>query len=257
MCSSASRPVKHGCRNGLSPSRSSCSRRRSSPSAVTKATISTGNANSSRKATPPASAPPRTCSSPCSTASWKRISATSSKPAPRPRTFHCMWTTPRAKSPSTSSSTPPPDQPPRQPVRGFLLWPCRSARAHAPRHALRRRARKAQDIQDAQNHLAKNALRLVTRLSELLQHCQFVLQQQTDQRLRQLTVLSAIFMPLTITGVYGMNFRLYAKRAGDTAIMQRWRAWSGSPFSAMDYPQTERLVPVRPAGGIRPRAASA
>ncbi|MFR9041288.1 MAG: CorA family divalent cation transporter, partial [Bilophila wadsworthia] len=51
------------------------------------------------------------------------------------------------------------------------------------------------------------ALRLVTRLSELLQHCQFVLQQQTDQRLRQLTVLSAIFMPLTlITGVYGMNF---------------------------------------------------
>ena len=48
---------------------------------------------------------------------------------------------------------------------------------------------------------------LVTRLSELLQHCQFVLQQQTDQRLRQLTVLSAIFMPLTlITGVYGMNF---------------------------------------------------
>lgn len=66
---------------------------------------------------------------------------------------------------------------------------------------------KLRDIRDAQNHLAKNALRLVTRLSELLQHCQFVLQQQTDQRLRQLTVLSAIFMPLTlITGVYGMNF---------------------------------------------------
>ena len=65
---------------------------------------------------------------------------------------------------------------------------------------------KLRDIRDAQNHLAKNTLRLVTRLSELLQHCQFVLQQQTDQRLRQLTVLSAIFMP-------------------------RWRAWSGSPFS--------------------------
>ena len=66
---------------------------------------------------------------------------------------------------------------------------------------------KLRDIRDAQNHLAKNTLRLVTRLSELLQHCQFVLQQQTDQRLRQLTVLSAIFMPLTlITGVYGMNF---------------------------------------------------
>ncbi len=63
------------------------------------------------------------------------------------------------------------------------------------------------DIRDAQNHVAKNALRLVGRLSELLQHCQFMLQQQTDQRLRQLTVLSAIFMPLTlITGIYGMNF---------------------------------------------------
>ena len=54
------------------------------------------------------------------------------------------------------------------------------------------------DIRDAQNHVAKNALRLVGRLSELLQHCQFMLQQQTDQRLRQLTVLSAIFMPLTV-----------------------------------------------------------
>lgn len=31
---------------------------------------------------------------------------------------------------------------------------------------------KLRDIRDAQNHLAKNALRLVTRLSELLQHCQ-------------------------------------------------------------------------------------
>ncbi len=66
---------------------------------------------------------------------------------------------------------------------------------------------KLRDIRDAQNHLAKSALRLVSRLSELLQHCQFLLQQQTDQRLRQLTVLSAIFMPLTlITGIYGMNF---------------------------------------------------
>lgn len=63
------------------------------------------------------------------------------------------------------------------------------------------------DIRDAQNHLAKSTLRLVTRLTELLQHCQFMLQQQTDQRVRQLTVLSAIFMPLTlITGIYGMNF---------------------------------------------------
>lgn len=70
--------------------------------------------------------------------------------------------------------------------------------------AVRERLR---DIRDAQNHLAKGTLRLVTRLTELLQHCQFLLQQQTDQRVRQLTVLSAIFMPLTlITGIYGMNF---------------------------------------------------
>ena len=66
---------------------------------------------------------------------------------------------------------------------------------------------KLRDIRDAQNHLAKSALRLVGRLSELLQHCQFLLQRQTDRHLRQLTVLSAIFMPLTlITGIYGMNF---------------------------------------------------
>lgn len=67
--------------------------------------------------------------------------------------------------------------------------------------------RKIHDISDAQNHLLRNLTRLEDRLRALEQQCQYALQQQTDQRLRQLTVLSSIFMPLTlITGVYGMNF---------------------------------------------------
>lgn len=114
---------------------------------------------------------------------------------------------------------------------------------------------KLRDIRDAQNHLAKNALRLVTRLSELLQHCQFVLQQQTDQRLRQLTVLSAIFMPLTlITGVYGIEFRLYARNGLAIRLLCNAGGHGLARHFPVDYPQTERLVPVRPAGGIRPRS---
>lgn len=66
---------------------------------------------------------------------------------------------------------------------------------------------KIHDISDAQNHLLRNLMRLESRLRDLEQHCQYALQQQTDQRLRQLTVLSGIFMPLTlVTGIYGMNF---------------------------------------------------
>lgn len=66
---------------------------------------------------------------------------------------------------------------------------------------------KIHDISDAQNHLSRNLMRIESRLRDLEQHCQYALQQQTDQRLRQLTVLSGIFMPLTlVTGIYGMNF---------------------------------------------------
>lgn len=67
--------------------------------------------------------------------------------------------------------------------------------------------KKIHDIGEAQNHLARNLLRLESRLRDLEQHCQFVLQQQTDQRIRQLTVLTTIFLPLTLlSGIYGMNF---------------------------------------------------
>ncbi|MFQ8735244.1 MAG: CorA family divalent cation transporter [Bilophila wadsworthia] len=79
--------------------------------------------------------------------------------------------------------------------------------ALAPRHALRGRARKAPGHPGRTEPPRQECAPAGDPAFELLQHCQFVLQQQTDQRLRQLTVLSAIFMPLTlITGVYGMNF---------------------------------------------------
>ncbi len=56
------------------------------------------------------------------------------------------------------------------------------------------------------------AIRSVNRqqahLSELRQHYMVTLQDRTNKRLRLLTIISAIFMPLTlIAGIYGMNFR--------------------------------------------------
>jgi len=45
-------------------------------------------------------------------------------------------------------------------------------------------------------------------LSELRQYYQITLQEKTNKRLRLLTILSAVFMPLSlIAGIYGMNFR--------------------------------------------------
>jgi len=57
-----------------------------------------------------------------------------------------------------------------------------------------------------------HALRLIAhqqnRLAELYQHSQIMLQDRTNKRLRLLTIISAIFMPLTlIAGIYGMNFQ--------------------------------------------------
>lgn len=67
--------------------------------------------------------------------------------------------------------------------------------------------KKIHDIGEAQNHLARNLIRLEARLRDLEQHCEYILQQQTDQRIRQLTVLTTIFLPLTLlSGIYGMNF---------------------------------------------------
>lgn len=57
-----------------------------------------------------------------------------------------------------------------------------------------------------------HALRLIghhqKRLAELHQHSLLTLQDRANKRLRLLTIISAIFMPLSlIAGIYGMNFR--------------------------------------------------
>lgn len=63
---------------------------------------------------------------------------------------------------------------------------------------------------DAVSHL-EHSLRYVermeTRLSELHQHFLLILQNKTNDRLKIITILSAVFMPLTlVAGIYGMNF---------------------------------------------------
>ncbi|WP_231039043.1 magnesium transporter CorA family protein, partial [Nitratidesulfovibrio oxamicus] len=64
------------------------------------------------------------------------------------------------------------------------------------------------DIMDNQNHLARSQARLEMRLRDLYQFYLLLLQRNTDHRIRVLTVLTAVCMPLTvIAGVYGMNFR--------------------------------------------------
>jgi magnesium transporter len=57
-------------------------------------------------------------------------------------------------------------------------------------------------------HSQRYVDRIEDRLSELHHHVTLLLQEKTNLRLRILTILSAIFMPLTfLAGVYGMNFR--------------------------------------------------
>ncbi|MDY6912591.1 MAG: CorA family divalent cation transporter, partial [Chloroflexota bacterium] len=47
-----------------------------------------------------------------------------------------------------------------------------------------------------------------TRLAEFHQHYILTLQEKTSKRLRLLTIISAVFMPLAlIAAIYGMNFR--------------------------------------------------
>ena len=54
----------------------------------------------------------------------------------------------------------------------------------------------------------RSAGRQEAHLSELRQHYQLTLQEKTNKRLKLLTILSAVFMPLSlIAGIYGMNFR--------------------------------------------------
>jgi magnesium transporter len=66
-------------------------------------------------------------------------------------------------------------------------------------------------FRDAFSHL-EHALRSITRqlahLNAIHQEHQLRMQNKTSERLRLLTIVSTIFIPLTlITGIYGMNFR--------------------------------------------------
>lgn len=64
------------------------------------------------------------------------------------------------------------------------------------------------DVATHLEHSLRYIERMEDRLAELHQHYLLMLQDRTNNRLRILTILSAIFMPLTlIAGIYGMNFR--------------------------------------------------
>ena len=64
------------------------------------------------------------------------------------------------------------------------------------------------DILDSQNHLVRSQDQLEIRLRDLHNDCLLHAQRKTDYRLRVLTVLTSLCMPLSvIAGIYGMNFR--------------------------------------------------
>ena len=64
------------------------------------------------------------------------------------------------------------------------------------------------ELFDTQNHLVRGASRLEARLGNVQDYFQHLVQAHTERRLRLLTLISAIFMPLTlIAGIYGMNFQ--------------------------------------------------
>ena len=65
------------------------------------------------------------------------------------------------------------------------------------------------DIMDSQNHVAHSQDQLEIRLRDLHNDCLLHAQRKTDYRLRVLTVLTSLCMPLSvIAGIYGMNFRV-------------------------------------------------
>lgn len=60
---------------------------------------------------------------------------------------------------------------------------------------------------EAQGHLVRSLTHLEMRLRDIQQFYQYLMERKTEQRLRQLTVLSTVYMPLTLlTSIYGMNF---------------------------------------------------
>ena len=64
-----------------------------------------------------------------------------------------------------------------------------------------------QDILKGMEHILKLMSRLERRLEYIQQHCMLLFQDKTNSRMKILTVISAIFLPLSlIAGIYGMNF---------------------------------------------------
>ncbi len=62
-------------------------------------------------------------------------------------------------------------------------------------------------IQEVQAHLLRSVTRLEGRLRDVQDTRDAILQQRTERRLRQLTIITTLFMPLSlVTGIYGMNF---------------------------------------------------
>lgn len=56
-------------------------------------------------------------------------------------------------------------------------------------------------------HVQNSIDRLEQKVNNLHLHCQLVLQEKGNRRLNTLTIVQAIFVPLTLmTGIYGMNF---------------------------------------------------
>ena len=63
------------------------------------------------------------------------------------------------------------------------------------------------DVVSHLEHATRSISRQLTRLNTVQQEYQLRLHDRTSDRLRLLTVISAIFLPLMlITGIYGMNF---------------------------------------------------
>ena len=63
------------------------------------------------------------------------------------------------------------------------------------------------DIMESQNHVVRSQDQLEIRLRDLHNDCLLHAQRKTDYRLRVLTVLTSLCMPLSvIAGIYGMNF---------------------------------------------------
>ncbi|RLB50592.1 MAG: hypothetical protein DRJ42_18560 [Deltaproteobacteria bacterium] len=78
--------------------------------------------------------------------------------------------------------------------------------------------------------------RLDIRTRELEAELQVYYQQRTEDRLRILTVISAIFMPLTlITGIYGMNFETMPELSLPNAYFMCLGAMAGITVAMLGY----------------------